>query len=104
MLSNEERNRLVETYKKFPDAIKVAEIYSVSPSSAYRLVRRMKDTGSVALKVGVRGRKPSLSPEDVEKIRRAVLDASYRGSTDAPLQFRSYADVPSRIQSRPQSN
>lgn len=74
MLSNEERKRLVETYKKFPDAVKVAEIYSVSSSSVYRLVRQMKDTGSVDLKTGYRGRKPSLSPEDVENIRRTVLE------------------------------
>ena len=74
MLSNEERNRLVKTYKKFPDAVKVAEIYSVSPSSAYRPVRRMKDAGSVDLKAYARGRKPSLSAEDVENIRRTVLE------------------------------
>ena len=74
MLSNEERNRLVETYKKFPNAVKVGETYSVSSSSVYRLVRRMKDTGSVDLKVGTGGRKPSLSPEDIENIRRTVLE------------------------------
>ena len=74
MLSNEERNRLVKTYEKFPDAGKVAEIYSVSSSSVYRLVRQMKDTGSVDLKVGSRGRKPSLSPDDIENIRRTVLE------------------------------
>ena len=34
----------------------------------------MKDTGSVDLKTGYRGRKPSLSPEDVENIRRTVLE------------------------------
>ena len=74
MLSNEERNRLVKTYEKLPDAVKVAEIYSVSPSSVYRLVRQMKDTGSVDLKSGNSGRKPSLSPEDIEKIQRTVLE------------------------------
>ena len=74
MLSNEERNRLVKTYEKLPDAVKVAEIYSVSPSSVYRLVRQMKDTGSVDLKSANSGRKPSLSPEDIEKIRRTVLE------------------------------
>ena len=74
MLSNEERNRLVKTYEKLPDAAKVAEIYSVSPSSVYRLVRQMKDTGSVDLKSGNSGRKPSLSPEDIENIQRTVLE------------------------------
>ena len=74
MLSNEERNRLVETFNKFHDAGKVAEIYSVHVSSVYRLVRQMKDTGSVDLKTGSRGRKPSLSAEDLENIRRVVME------------------------------
>ena len=74
MLSNEERNRLVDTFNKFHDAGKVAEIYSVSPSSVYRLVRQMKDTGSVDLKSGNSGRKPSLSPKDIENIQRTVLE------------------------------
>ena len=74
MLSNEDRKRLVDTFNKFHDAGKVAEIYSVSPSSVYRLVRQMKDTGCVDLKSGNSGRKPSLSPEDIENIRRTVLE------------------------------
>ena len=74
MLSNEERNRLVKTYEKFPNAVKIAEIYSVSVGSVYRLVRQMKDTGSADLKTSSRGRKPVLSPEDIENIRRTVLE------------------------------
>lgn len=74
MLSNEDRNRLVKTYEKFPDAVKISEIYSVSVGSVYRLVRQMKDTGSVDLKTSARGRKPSLSPQDIENIRRTVLE------------------------------
>ena len=74
MLSNEERNRLVETFNQFHDAVKTAKIYSVSVGSVYRLVRQMKDTGSVDLKTGSRGRKPVLSPEDIENIRRTVLE------------------------------
>lgn len=74
MLSNEDRNRLVQTYEKFRDAVKIAEIYSISVGSVYRLVRQMKNTGSVDLKTSARGRKPSLSPKDVENIRRTVLE------------------------------
>ena len=74
MLSNEERNRLVKTYEKFPDAVKIAEIYSVSVGSVCRLVRQMKDTGSVNLKSSSGGRKRLLSPEDIENFRRTVLE------------------------------
>ena len=76
MLSNEERNRLVKTYEKFPDAVKIAEIYSVSVGSVYRLLRQMKGTGSADLKTSSRGRKPVLSPEDIENIRQTVLEQS----------------------------
>ena len=74
MFSNEERNRLAETFNQSHDTVKTAKIYSVSVGSAYRLVRQMKDTGSVDLKTDSRGRKPVLSPEDIENIRRTVLE------------------------------
>ena len=72
MLSNEARNLLVKTYRIMPDAGLVAEIFSVSVNSVYRLVRQMRDTGSVELKTSSRGRKASLSAEDAERIRKAV--------------------------------
>ena len=72
MLSNAERNLLIKTYKEIPDAKKVAKIYSVSSNSVYRLVRQMKETGSVELKTSSRGRKPSLTPENIEDIKRVI--------------------------------
>ena len=74
MLSNEQRNLLVKTYMEMPDAQKLAKVYHVSVSSVYRIVRQMKDTGSVDLRTGSRGRKPSLSPEDLEAIKRTILE------------------------------
>ena len=72
MLSNEARNLLVKTYEEVPDAKKVAGIFSVSANSVYRLVRQMKETGSVELKTSLRGRKPSLSEADIENIRQTI--------------------------------
>ena len=74
MLNNEERNLLVKTYKEMPDAAKLAKVYNISASSVYRLVRQMKDTGSVDLRTGSRGRKPSLTSEDIENIKRIVIE------------------------------
>ena len=72
MLSNEARNLLVKTYERIPDAVKVGEIFSVSVSSVYRLVRQMRNTGSVELRTSSRGRKPALSGRDIENIRLAI--------------------------------
>ena len=72
MLSNEARNLLVKTYERIPDAEKVAEIFSVSASSVYRLARQMRITGSVALRTSSRGRKAVLSEQDIENIRLAI--------------------------------
>ena len=72
MLSNEARNLLVKTYEQMPDAVKVAEIFSVSASSVYRLVRQMRNTGSVELQTSSRGRKPALCAQDIENIRLAI--------------------------------
>ena len=72
MLSNEARNLLVRTYEQMPDAAKVAEIFSVSASSVYRLVRQMRNTGSVELRTSSRGRKAVLCAQDIENIRLAI--------------------------------
>ena len=74
MLNNTERNLLVKTFKEMPDAEKVAKIYSVSSNSVYRLARQMRETGSVELRTSSRGRKPSLTPENVEDIKRVVKE------------------------------
>ena len=74
MLNNEERNLLVKIYKEMPDAAKLAKVCNVSVSSVYRLVRQMKDTGFVDLRTGSRGRKPSLTSEDIENIRQTVIE------------------------------
>ena len=68
MLSNEARNLLVKTYERIPDAVKVGEIFSVSASSVYRLVRQMRTTGSVEPRTSSRGRKAALSEQDIENI------------------------------------
>ena len=72
MLSNEAREFLVKTYAKMPDAVKVADIFSVSLATVYRLVRQMNDTGSVELRTSSRGRKRSLSQQDISNIRQAI--------------------------------
>ena len=72
MLSNEARNLLVKTYEQMPDAVKVGEIFSVSASSVYRLVRQMRTTGSVEPRTSSRGRKAALSEQDIENIRLAI--------------------------------
>ena len=72
MLSNEARNLMVKTYEQMPDAVKVGEIFSVSASSVYRLVRQMRTTGSVELRTSSRGRKAALSEQDIENIRLAI--------------------------------
>lgn len=72
MLSNEARAILVKTYEKLPDAKKIADIFSVSLPTVYRLLRQMRDTGSVELKTNLRGRKPALSAQDIENIRLAI--------------------------------
>ena len=72
MLNNEARELLVKAYEKNPDAGYVAEVFSVSKSSVYRLVAQKRKTGSVELQVSKRGRKAILSEEDKEKIAQLI--------------------------------
>ncbi len=72
MLHNEARELLVKGYEKSHDAVGIAQAYSVSIRTVYRLDKQKRETGSVALRTNQRGRKPVLTAEDKLKIRRYV--------------------------------
>ena len=72
MLHNEARELLVKGYETSHDAAGIAQAYSVSIRTVYRLVRQERQTGSVALRTSQRGRKPVLTAEEKEAIRRCV--------------------------------
>ncbi len=72
MLSNETRKRLVAGYEKIHDAKMIAQAYGVSEREVYKLAAQMRETGSVELRTGQRGRKPKLSEEDLERVDKAI--------------------------------
>ena len=73
--SNEARELLVEGYEATHDAKGIAKAYSVSKWMVYRLAEQKRKTGSVALRTSQRGRKPILTTEDKEAIRRCIDEA-----------------------------
>lgn len=72
MLHNETRELLVKGYEKSGDVKAIAAAYSVSERTVYRLAQQKRETGSVALRTSQRGRKPSLTEDDKEKIRQSM--------------------------------
>ncbi len=72
MLHNEARELMVKGYEKDHDVEGIARAYSVSERTVYRLAKQKRETGSVALRTSQRGRKPSLTEEDKEKIRQCM--------------------------------
>ena len=72
MLHNEARELLVKGYEKSGDVKAIAAAYSVSERTVYRLVKQKRETGSVALRTSQRGRKPTLSEEDKEQLRKKL--------------------------------
>ena len=75
LLHNEARELLVEGYEATHDAKGIAKAYSVSKWMVYRLAEQKRKTGSVALRTSQRGRKPVLTTEDKEAIRRCIDEA-----------------------------
>ena len=75
MLHNEARELLVEGYEETHDAKGIAKASSVSKWMVYRLAEQKRKTGSVALRTSQRGRKPVLTTEDKEAIRRCIDEA-----------------------------
>ncbi len=72
MLHNETRKLLVQAFNKTHNAKEVAECFSVDRSTVYRLVERMNATGSVETRTYLRGHKPSLSQDDIQKIEQLI--------------------------------
>ena len=72
MLHNEARKLLVAGYEKTHNAAAIAEAYSVSIRTVYRLVEQKRETGNVELRTSQRGRKPVLMAEDKENIRQCI--------------------------------
>ena len=72
MLHNEARELLVKGYEKSGDAEAIAQAYSVSKRTVYRLAQQKRETGSVALRTSQRGRKPALTEENKQDIRQCV--------------------------------
>ena len=72
MLHNEARELLVKAYEETGNAKEVAECFGVDTSTVYRLYRQKKATGSVKLKTNKRGRKLSLSSENLSNIEKAI--------------------------------
>lgn len=72
MLHNEARELLVKGYEKSGNVEAIAQAYSVSKRTVYRLVQQKRETGSVALRTNQRGRKPALTEENKKNIRQCV--------------------------------
>lgn len=72
MLHNEARELLVKGYEKSRDAEAIAQAYSVSERTVYRLVQQKRETGSVALRTSQRGRKPVLTEKNEQDIQQCI--------------------------------
>ena len=72
MLHNEARKLLIQALEKSHNVREVARNYSVNQSTVYRLKKRLDETGSIEIRTYLRGRKPALTPEEVENINQLV--------------------------------
>ena len=68
MLKTETRLLLLKAIANGTKVTDAAKAYCVNRSTVTRLIRQMKETGSVEPKTYLRGRKPSLSEEDLQNI------------------------------------
>lgn len=74
MLHNEARELALKAWDKTHDAKKIAECFSVDTSTIYRLVAQRERTGSYQTRTHLRGRKPSLTPEQQQAIISTVQE------------------------------
>ena len=74
ILTNYERNRLVDAYERIGKAKILAEAYNVSERTVFRLVKQKNHTGSVELQTSKRGRKPKISENDLQRITETIIE------------------------------
>ena len=72
MLHNEARKLLIQALERSHNVREVARNYCVNRSTVYRLKKRLDETGSIETRTYLRGRKPALTPEEVENINQLV--------------------------------
>lgn len=80
-MTEAQREGVVEAYERLGDVRVVAEVYDITKRHVYRLARQKKATGSVALRLSQRGRKPKLSAG-----QREALVAEAKARPDRTLQ------------------
>jgi transposase len=80
-LSNDLRKRIIESAEKGHTIAKIAQEKNVSQSVVYKLLARYRQTGSYAPRPLNNGRKPALSSEQLEAIKK-----KYQEQPDATLQ------------------
>ena len=68
MLRNEARKLILETYDRGISVKELAECFSVSTSSIYRLLKRRRETGSYETQTNLRGCKPKITETEGQNI------------------------------------
>ncbi len=76
MLKKETRLLLLKTIENGTKVTDAAKAYFVDRSTVNRLIRQMKETGSIEPKTYLRGRKPSLTEEDLQNIDNLLKEHS----------------------------
>lgn len=74
MLSTEVRELMVKAYEKSHNATEVARNFSVSRTRVYDYVKRMRETGTVAVQTDKRGRKPILNQQQLNEIADTIIN------------------------------
>ena len=72
MLHNEARHLIVQALNHQIPVKEIAKCFSANTSTIYRLREQLKATGSVETRTSLRGRKRSLSADDISRIDRLI--------------------------------
>jgi len=74
MISFEIRQKVINAHNKGMSIQDICRFFDLRPAAVYDLIRLERNTGDIAPKTYRCGRKPALSPEQVEDLRSLILD------------------------------
>lgn len=74
MLNIATRKKIIEARKNGMSVQAICSLYGAGKTAVYRLLRQERECGEITPRTHLRGRKPTLSPEQIEEIRQLVLE------------------------------
>jgi transposase len=69
----ETRKEIIAAHKRGAQVADICKVFGVKPRRVYALIQQERETGDITPKTYLRGRKPKVTPEQIEQMRQLLI-------------------------------